>query len=856
MARFPHLELVRKIDGLYKPRRGGGEKETDPNTQANLDNRERHGANLLINIEHLSEYWATNITTRTSANLPELPDPEVIPLFLQIDTQDFDVESLKSFGIEIIAEEENGFIIGASSDNFHSLKQKIDKFIRQEGLFKNKASQLWQINDGTQWRIDQILSEELKEKWDQISDDELVVVDIGIACYLRIPNQPSRKEDDTEEAYEQKIARWQERKRAQEIKRDSIAENRQTKFEQFVSDYGGQLIGSYIDFEDSFSCRLKIAGKGLKDIVLNYQYLFEVIEYDPLIIPDATTGEIDNIAPELLPPEEHFPRVCVIDSGIQEEHRLLAPAIHATSKSFIEGDVTTADVSGNGGHGTRVAGAVLYSNKIPREGLYQLPCFVQNARVLSLIDGNTALPQNLYPPELMRDIVAHFEGTRIFNMSINSYSPCKTNHMSQWAAMIDKLIYENNILFILSAGNIRLQTGSIISPGIKEYLNSGRNYPEYLLEKTSRIANPAQSCFALTVGSICIDKFDEEFSESFGSKDSPSSFSRTGLGLWGMIKPDVVEYGGDIVKEKNANPNLAFETTTSPELVKSTYGGGSGIGNDSVGTSFAAPKVAHIAAHIQRLYPEESSNLYRALIVQSARLPDAIFANPNINHIRHFGYGIPDLNRATVNSERRITLIASGKLAAKQSSVYSVKVPEEMRRPGQDYDILIEVTLSFSANPRRTRRRTQSYLSTWLDWESSMLNENYDQFVNRVLKDMEEPIERAEDQNSIKWIIRERKDWSKINNLRRQDSTLQKSWCVIKSYQLPEILSIAIVGHKGWVCDLDEEVPYSMAISFEALKANINVYEMIRVENQIEIPIDELEAEILIAEQLPLPTTN
>ena len=30
--------------------------------------------------------------------------------------------------------------------------------------------------------------------------------------------------------------------------------------------------------------------------------------------------------------------------------------------------------------------------------------------------------------------------------------------------------------------------------------------------------------------------------------------------------------------------------------------------------------------------------------------------------------------------------------------------------------------------------------------ESSKLNENYDQFVNRVLKDTEEPEERAEDQ--------------------------------------------------------------------------------------------------------------
>ena len=585
---------------------------------------------------------------------------------------------------------------------------------------------------------------------------------------------------DTHKTYNEKIRRWQEKKNNQEIQRDKISEKRQTEFEKFVLAYNGELLGSYIDFEDSFSCRIKISGKGLKDIVLNYQYLFEVIENDPLTITDLSTGEIDNIDPNLIPPENGFPKVCIIDSGIQEEHKLLSAAIDSgSSVSFIPEDMGTADVVGNGGHGTRVAGAVLFPYNIPRNGNYQLPCFIQNAKVLVLRGGQALLPETLYPPTLMGNIVKQFEGTRIFNMSINSFSPCKLTHMSQWATAIDKLMVEKDILFILSAGNLRKDSGNVAKPGIKEHLNAGRNYPSYLLENSSRIGNPAQSCFALTVGSICFKKFDTGIKESFGAKDDPSSFSRTGLGLWGMIKPDVVEYAGDIVKEKNANPNLSYETTISPELIKSTYGGGLGVGNDSVGTSYAAPKIAHIAAIIQRLYPNESTNLYRTLIVQSARLPENIFQNPTINHIRHYGYGVPDLKRATQNSDNRITLIASENLSAKQANVYSLRVPDQMRRPGEDYDILIEVTLSFMAKTRRTRRRTQSYLSAWLDWESSKLNEDYNQFVNRVLQDSQDPEERTEDQDSIPWIIRERKNWSKINGLRRQDSTLQKSWCII-----------------------------------------------------------------------------
>lgn len=48
---------------------------------------------LLTNADHLSEYWSNNLNARIDQKLPELPDSEVIPVFLQIDTQDFDVES-------------------------------------------------------------------------------------------------------------------------------------------------------------------------------------------------------------------------------------------------------------------------------------------------------------------------------------------------------------------------------------------------------------------------------------------------------------------------------------------------------------------------------------------------------------------------------------------------------------------------------------------------------------------------------------------------------------------------------------------------------------------------------------------
>ncbi len=847
MAGFPHLEIKQVIYGKFKSRKGGGKRERNQKTLANLADRNSHGDRLTANVNTLKDYWVENLKIREEQNLPDLPNPEVIPVFLQIDSAEFDVESLRSFGIEIIAEEEDGFIIGASSDNLISLNAKIDKFLKQEGRSKDQAAKLWQINAGTQWKIQEILSDDLRAKWHQIQDDNQYVIDLGIACCMRIPTQPEKKKNLNDAKYQRSLKSWQEKKQQIEIDRGELEIKRQGDLEKLVHGYGGELLSGYVNFDDSFSCRVKISGKGLKDIVLNYQYLFEVSEHDPLVILNNTPTEFESTHPDLVPPPSDAPKVCIIDSGIQEEHRLIALAMDAAaSRSFIDGDASTADVSSSGGHGTRVAGAVLYPNEIPRSSPHQLHCRLQNARVLEQVGGNVSLPDYLYPPKLMEDIVDHFDGTRIFNLSINSYSPYRLIHMSQWASTIDRLMFENDILFILSAGNLSIESGNPLRPGIKEHIQAGRQYPKYLIEQnSSRIANPAQSCFALTVGSICIGKFDDALKESFGDRDDPSSFSRTGLGLWNMVKPDVVEYGGDYVKEKNVNPNLTNEAIVSPELVKSTYNGGSGVGKDSVGTSYAAPKVAHIVAHLQRLFPDDTSNLYRALIVQSARLPESIFSNPTIDHIRHYGYGIPNLQHAIENSEKRITLIASGGICAKQANLYSIKVPEQMNRPGQDYDILVEVTLSFVARPRRTRRRTKSYLSTWLDWESSKLGESYERFASRILKDMDEPEERQEDQNSIGWVIRERNDWSKISGVKRQDSSLQKSWCVMKSYELPSILSVAVIGHKGWESDLSEQVPYSMAVSFEALTGNINVYEMIRLENQIESSV-EVEQEVRV----------
>jgi len=310
--------------------------------------------------------------------------------------------------------------------------------------------------------------------------------------------------------------------------------------------------------------------------------------------------------------------------------------------------------------------------------------------------------------------------------------------MSAWATTIDLLNYSDDVLFIQAAGNLP-RTGPANHPGIVDHLTAGRAYPQYLLGDSSRIANPAQSLQALTVGSVAAETYCDEDRRSVAGPRCPSSFTRSGFGLWGSIKPELVEFGGDDVVDDGWPPSLTTPPLVCPDLVRSTLYGGPAIGRDCVGTSFAAPKVTHIVAAVAAAFPEGSTQLYRALVVNSARWPDCVEHAPTDTRVaaaRTIGYGIPALGRATENSANRVTLIADDgyRILAGEGFVFGVPIPDELRAPGEEFDVRVDVTLAYVAEPRRTRRSRRGYLGVWLDWKSSRRREAFADFMDRALK--------------------------------------------------------------------------------------------------------------------------
>lgn len=855
---FPHIPLVLVRDA--PPRKQDPRNIPKPlDTEVNLQNRAAHYGKIDFSVRRLLEQDRSLKEDRLENGLPIIEDQ--IALFLQIDERTLKIDDLRKYDIEIIAELEEGFIIGCSSDvTLSTLQKKIEKFL---GGKQNDVAGLYHLDGGFGWRPEQILSPDLWERWGEIPDDEILAVDIGVACLgtAPLPEKPRPEAKRSEEQFNKSFQKWEGKHDAALQSWDELQMERSSQLRSFLSAYGFEPMDEFDEtvtdditrLPDSFTCRVKISGKCLRDVVLNFPFVFDVSSLEPTeISPTPSDAEGDERTEDttLLPPRHGAPFVCVFDSGMQENHRLLKAAVdHDRSRSWIGPPADTADYVSPGGHGTRVAGAILYPLVVPSGGEWQASCWLQNIRVL---DDQNRMPTSLFPPKIIRDTVNElYSGetkTRLYNHSIATTVPCRLQKMSAWAAEIDYQSWQYDVLFVLAAGNVsRSGYGPAIKIGISDHLAAGRVYPGYLLEKSCRLANPAQSLQAITVGSIAIG---EEIGlwNSFSRQGEPSSFSRTGPGIWNVIKPEVVEFGGDWAFDNGSPPSLVCRPALAPQLIRSTLDGGPSVASDDLGTSFAAPKVAHILAAIQQTFPDASTLLYRALLIQSARWPEWTTTWEPQSVIRHIGYGLPDKLRATENDSFRATFISDGRwVSSKQIHLYEVSIPDELRRPGDSFNIRVEITLSFKAQPRRTRRSNRGYLSTWLDWTTSKLGESSSSFMNRTISMAEEEQDSGMSGGRgevgadppvagtvIQWTIREREDWGEVKGFTRSAGTVQKDWTVLLSNQLSESFYIAVIGHPGWNQSGDDQAPYALAVTFEAVDQDVEIYQsMLQVNQQI-----------------------
>ncbi|HYO12681.1 MAG TPA: S8 family peptidase [Thermoanaerobaculia bacterium] len=390
----------------------------------------------------------------------------------------------------------------------------------------------------------------------------------------------------------------------------------------------------------------------------------------------------------------------VLDSGLVTNHPLLAPAV-GDAQSFIP----SLGAEDENGHGTMVGGLALYGDL---DSLVESRGFVPSLRLFSgrITDADnensTGFVQK-HIEEAVRYFTANY-GCRIFNLSFgDARRPFEEGHVRELASVLDSLARQFGVLFVVSAGNF---TGTEDSPS-----DWRSEYPHYLLAEAARLLDPAPALNVLTVGSLAryeVSRMGRRFPEdpahqAIARRDQPSPFSRSGPGPNGAIKPEVVEYGGNQYMDLRAGHPSGL--TELGEIGLSRHFAGGRLFCLSSGTSFAAPKVAHLAGRLLTEYPDASPDLLRALIVAHSRHPQAAvdLLDGDEERIRLLGYGRPDAEAAVFSSERNVTLLRQDRLGENQHHFYELPLPDDFLRSPSRRARRITVALAHTPLVRRTR---------------------------------------------------------------------------------------------------------------------------------------------------------
>jgi subtilisin family serine protease len=428
--------------------------------------------------------------------------------------------------------------------------------------------------------------------------------------------------------------------------------------------------------------------------------------------------------------------VLIIDSGVAGLHPLIRPSLGDAQvfpdrlREKITGGAEDGDER-SGGHGTAVARIAIYGDVGA--------CIASRAfrPYINLFSARVTDSNNEYDEdeliehqldEAVEYFLEHYPSVKVINVSLGDdrlvYSD--GGYQFRLAAAVDEIAWKHRdreIVFVISAGNFYPQ--NLSDEEVKQ------QYPGYLRADDARIISPATSAIALTVGGLsygggrALGQYQETDINLLiaGERDFPSPFTRTGLGVDGSVKPDLVDYAGDLRFERGrVIGKRAGEATAHAGLPTTAKQFGPPEGKlfrTVSGTSFAAPKVSNLAARLFSEFPSASSNLIRAIIANSASVPSSRpeeFTGKEIwdkDILRVYGYGQPDFERARWSSENDVLLLADGVMPIDSFQIFTVpSLPQEfLTARGKGY---ISVTLAFDPPTRPTRG--DSYLGVSMEF--------------------------------------------------------------------------------------------------------------------------------------------
>lgn len=314
-------------------------------------------------------------------------------------------------------------------------------------------------------------------------------------------------------------------------------------------------------------------------------YIFRISE-DVEMQPSEVVEPFKTL-PDVIPPKEDDPLVCVIDTGADPETlgNALIGCLH--EDDFVDGIDTH-------GHGTQVSSVVIWGQDMFSEK----DQFIGRCRVISYKFNRNGPISLLY--RAVDNAIKKFSSyVKIFTLSANIYNP--QEKFDELTTILDRKIQRKNVILVNSVGNILEQ--------YIERIVTKRKYPEYL--PFFNILPPADGNNVVAVGSYAM-KPSKNMAKVF--EVSPySPLGKSNSTHKDSQKPDILVRGGNYEFENGKIMKL-------PELGVPVIGLNREFSRN-FGTSFAAPLAASLLAQLRSFYPDISnSETSRALLISGSEL--------------------------------------------------------------------------------------------------------------------------------------------------------------------------------------------------------------------------------------------
>jgi hypothetical protein len=473
------------------------------------------------------------------------------------------------------------------------------------------------------------------------------------------------------------------------------------RVEKIITDAGGTVLSHYRS-PSVLLMRVEAGGAVVRSLLSTP----EVLDVDLPPRPDLEPISLVDVQiahqPQIQPAPQGAGVIGVVDSGLTSAHPLLTGSV---AGAF--GVPNSFGSSDSFGHGTPVSGIACFGDLRP---MVQANNFVARFRIASarVLKDNGEFDKNVLVPLQMATAIRRLHGEfgcKVINISLCDPTRLAGLKPSTWAATLDELARELDIVIVVAAGNRRDLKDSM-EPDLDRLVD---HYPQYLLAEENRILEPATAANVLSIGSISagngLQASDDVSVRPIAELHQPSPFSRVGPGVSDIVKPDFVDFGGTCVFDGALQRLLKGDDRVEAGIVSTNATYLQGLLTSGCGTSFAAPLVAHKAALLRETFPNASANLVRALLALGSGIPETAalrmtsFDKDNVPRV--MGHGLPDVERSMFSDDGRVVLYDQAEIGVDHFLIYELPIPIEFQTTKGVRRI--DVALAFDPPTRRTR---------------------------------------------------------------------------------------------------------------------------------------------------------